>query len=95
MNLYNLIIAFEIPIILVLAITVRSIFVTRILFKRPTKIQIKLNIYTLELIILIVRINILFVGIRIYPGMRLEKHKFNFFASGSGKIGNTPNRHSY
>ena len=47
------------------------------------------------LIRLIVRINILFVGIRVYPGTRLEKHKFNFFASGSGKIGNTPNRHNY
>ena len=51
--------------------------------------------YTLEIIILIVRINILFVGIRAYPGTRLENHKFNFSASGSGKIGNTPNRHSY
>ena len=37
MSLYNLIIAFEIPINLVIAIAVRSIFVTRILFKRPTK----------------------------------------------------------
>ena len=95
MNLYNLIIAFEIPINLVLAITVRSIFVTRILFIRPTKNTNEIeNLYIRAYHIN--RTNQ--YSVCWYQGLTRhapEKHKFDCFASGNGKIGNTPYRHNY
>ena len=69
MNLYNLIIAFA---ILMFSSTYDDeVFLCNdIHSKHPLKIQIIFTISTLRLIILIERINILFVGTMVYPGTR-------------------------